>query len=98
VQTCSICHTQAADNALICPNCQANLKENSITAVALQRFRENPRVISVRVSVAGNACPACQAVQGDYPKDRVPSLPVEGCSGGNGCCCFYEPVLSEVYP
>ena len=98
MQTCSICQTQAADNALACPNCQADLKENSITAVALRRFRENPRVLSVRVSVAADAFPACQAVQGDYPKDRVPLLPVEGCSGSDGCCCFYEPVLSEVYP
>ena len=98
MQTCSNCHIQVADNAISCPNCQADLKENSTTAVALRRFCENPRVLSVRISVAADACPACQAVQGDYPKDRVPMLPVEGCSGSNGCCCFYEPVLSEVYP
>ncbi len=98
MQTCSICHSQSPDYALTCPNCQADLKENSSTAVALKRFRENPRVLSVRVAVAADACPACQDVQGDYPKDRVPTLPVEGCSGGSGCCCFYEPVLSEVYP
>lgn len=98
MQTCSRCHTQAADNVEFCPNCQANLKEYSIHALTLKRFRENPRVSSVRISVAADACPACQGVQGSHPKNAVPLLPTEGCSGDHGCRCFYEPVLSEIYP
>ena len=27
-----------------------------------------------------------------------PTLPVEGCSHGLGCRCYYEPVLTEIYP
>ena len=98
MQTCSRCQTQAPDNADVCPNCQANLKEFSTHAAALKRFRENPRVSAVRVSVADDACPACQAAQGTYPKEEAPLLPTEGCSGAHGCRCFYEPVLSEIYP
>ncbi|MCC6145962.1 MAG: hypothetical protein IT308_00185 [Anaerolineaceae bacterium] len=52
----------------------------------------------IRISVADNACPACQQVMGAYPKDQLPRLPVEGCSHPNGCRCFYDPVLNEIYP
>jgi hypothetical protein len=28
----------------------------------------------------------------------VPELPVRGCSHKNGCRCFYEPFLTDIYP
>ena len=98
MQTCSLCHTQAPDNKLTCPKCGADLRELATTSAALKRLQANPRVTAIRISVAGDACPACQKLQGTYPKDQVLLLPGEGCSGANGCRCFYEPVLSEVFP
>ncbi|NLG97989.1 MAG: hypothetical protein GX491_11570 [Chloroflexi bacterium] len=98
MQTCTRCDTQSSDSELICPNCGADLKEFSKTAVTLRKFQENPRVIGVHLVVNRDACPACQEIQGTYPKDRVPKLPVEGCSHGNGCRCFYQPLLEEVFP
>jgi hypothetical protein len=74
------------------------LKEFSSFAVTLKRFQENPRVIAVRLAVSGDSCPACQVYEGTYPKDKVPALPILGCSHENGCGCFYEPVLSEIFP
>lgn len=98
MQNCTRCNTQSADTEVTCPNCGADLKEFSKTAVALRKFQENPRVIAVHVIVHADACPACQAIQGTYPKDRVPKLPVEGCSEANGCRCFYQPLLEEIFP
>jgi hypothetical protein len=98
VQTCSRCSTQSADTVLVCPQCQADLREFSTTAAAIKRIRSNSRVRTVRLAVPVDACPACQAVEGTYPKDKVPALPVEGCSEPNGCRAFYEPVLDEIYP
>lgn len=98
MQTCSRCSTQSNDSILVCPTCQADLRELSITAIALKRFRANSRVKNVRLVVALDACPACQAVEGTYEKEKAPSLPVEGCSEKNGCRCFYEPMLDEIYP
>ncbi len=98
MQTCSRCNTQSPDTALACPKCGADLRELSTTAVALRKFKENPRVNAVNVIVHGDACPACQAIQGTYPKDQVPRLPVEGCSCEKGCRCFYQPLLEEIFP
>ncbi len=98
MQTCSRCFTQSPDSALICPKCQADLREFSVTAASLKRIRANDRISAVRLAVPADACPACLAVEGTYPKDKVPALPVEGCSEPNGCRCFYEPVLEEIYP
>lgn len=98
MQTCSKCNAQSPDSASLCVNCQADLSEFSMTAVALKRLQANPRVLNVRVVVAHDCCPACYLVEGTYPKDQVPRLPVEGCSHANGCRCFYEPMLSEIYP
>ena len=64
----------------------------------MKKFQANSRVNNVRLVVPDNACPACRAVEGTYPKDKVPALPVEGCSETNGCHCFYEPMLNEIYP
>jgi hypothetical protein len=98
VQTCSKCSTQSPDAVLQCPTCGADLRQFSTTAVALKKFQANPRVANVRLVVPSAACPACQAFEGTYPKDAVPALPVEGCSEPNGCQCFYEPMLNEIYP
>ncbi|HET7009257.1 MAG TPA: hypothetical protein VFI11_00655 [Anaerolineales bacterium] len=70
----------------------------SATAVALARLRGNDRVSRIRVIVADDACPACRAAEAEYPKDEAPDLPTRGCSHPNGCRCFYEPALAEIYP
>lgn len=98
MQTCTKCQTQAPDSATHCPQCQADLKQFSVTAVALQRFRSNPRVQNLRLVVAHDCCPACHEAEGTYEKDQAPDLPVEGCSNHLGCRCFYEPMLTEIYP
>jgi hypothetical protein len=98
VQTCSRCQTQSPDTVEICPNCQAILLEFSTTNVSLKKFQNNTRVKAVRISVAADACPACQQAQGAYNKEKTPHLPVEGCSHENGCRCFYDPILDEIYP
>lgn len=98
MQTCSRCYTQCNDSVLVCPTCQADLRELSATAQALKRLQDNPRVKTIRLVVSHDACPACQVLQGTYEKDKVPRLPVEGCSDKNGCRCFYEPTLDEIYP
>jgi len=95
MQTCSKCNASSPDQAARCIHCDADLREYSTTAVALTRFRANPRVRAVRVTVAQDACPHCYELLKTYPKDEVPSLPHLGCSHENGCRCFYEPVLSE---
>ncbi len=98
MQTCSKCNTQAADHVSSCPACGADLSIYSTSAVALRRFRDNPRVKHVRLVASAEACPACRAVSGTYPQDSAPALPVEGCSCPRGCTCFYEPMLDEIYP
>jgi hypothetical protein len=98
VQTCSKCYTQSPDTATHCINCQAELREYSTTAIALKRLRDNPRVVNIRLVVAHDCCPACLEIAGTYHKEQAPDLPVEGCSHPQGCRCFYEPLLSEIYP
>ncbi|PJH76638.1 MAG: hypothetical protein CO064_00185 [Anaerolineae bacterium CG_4_9_14_0_8_um_filter_58_9] len=95
MQTCSKCNASSQDTASYCIHCAADLRKYSATAVALARFRANPRVKAVRVTVAGDACPVCYEALKTYPKDKTPRLPLEGCSHEHGCRCFYEPVLSE---
>jgi len=65
---------------------------------ALQKFKNNPRVKNVRFIVAADCCPACATHEGTYNKEDAPSLPVEGCSHPNGCRCFFEPMLTIIYP
>lgn len=98
MQTCSKCQALAPDSANLCLNCGEDLSVWSETAVALRQLQENPRVIYVRISVAYDCCPACRQMEGAYAKDSAPALPVEGCSHVNGCRCFYQPVLEEIYP
>lgn len=98
MQTCSKCYALSPDSAFFCHNCNADLREFSTTAVALKRLQANERVQYIILQTYDDSCPACRKVQGAHPKDQVPKLPVEGCSHPNGCRCFYQPVLSEVYP
>ena len=96
--TCSRCSTQSADTTIACPTCQADLREFSTAAVTLKKLQENPRVKLIRIAVPNDACPVCRKIQGSYPKNQTPVLPVAGCSEKNGCCAFYEPLFTEVYP
>jgi hypothetical protein len=98
VQTCTSCHTQSLDTVVICPTCQSDLKAYSTTAVALKKFRQNPRIKTIRVATPEGACPICVEIQGTYSKGDAPILPIEGCSNANGCCAFYEPVITDIYP
>ena len=98
MQTCGICNTQAPDINRTCAKCGADLTVESKAAQARRKLQNNDRVSLIRVSVAHDACPACAASQGAYPKQSVPVLPHEGCSHGEGCRCYYEPVLTEIYP
>ncbi len=98
MQTCSRCNASSPDTATNCTNCKADLHEFSTNAVALKKFRENPRVTSIRINVANDACPLCYESRGTFAKEAAPALPHEGCSHGLGCRCTYEPVLSEIYP
>jgi hypothetical protein len=65
---------------------------------ALKKFRANERVSNVRLIVSGDCCPACTAHEGTYDKNEAPLLPIEGCSHPTGCRCFYEPMLTVIYP
>ncbi|HMN14405.1 MAG TPA: hypothetical protein PKD55_18970 [Bellilinea sp.] len=98
MRTCNNCHLQFPDTTLVCPNCETDLVSDSVRAAQVQELIDNPRVKSVRLIVARDACPACQAQQGTYAKDAVPALPVHGCSGPDGCRCSYEPLFTEVRP
>ena len=65
---------------------------------ALKKFQENERVKNVRLIVDGDCCPVCAAHEGTYNKHDAPRLPVQGCSHPKGCRCFYEPMLTTIYP
>lgn len=98
MQTCSRCNTLSPDSVSVCPTCQADLREFSLTAQSLRRFRANPRVNLINLASSEDACPVCRAAQGTYSKESAPDLPLEGCSCTNGCTCFYQPLLEEIYP
>lgn len=98
MQTCALCNAQSPDTATHCVHCGADLSEHATTVVALRRLQANPRVRAIRIAVAHDACPACYALHGTYPKDAVPRLPVEGCSHEHGCRCYYEPLLDDIVP
>jgi hypothetical protein len=98
LRNCTVCGSQSQDTAQVCDNCGADLAVHSATAVALQQLVGNERVLRIRLLVADDACPACRAAEGEFSKDAVPSLPVPGCSHAQGCRCFYQPALAEIYP
>jgi Zn ribbon nucleic-acid-binding protein len=98
MQTCSLCLVESPDTARDCIGCGAALSTYSSTSIARSEMVANPRVVRLRLIVAGDACPSCREAQGDYAKDSVPVLPIPGCSHHQGCRCFYEPYLSEIFP
>lgn len=98
MQTCSYCQTQIPDLMEICPSCQADLRVASVQASVLKKFQDNPRVKLIRVAVSADCCPVCQKLDGTYEKQDAPVLPANGCSHENGCRCFYEPILTEIFP
>jgi len=98
VQICSLCHASSPDTATHCENCQADLSEYSETAQALKRMLANERISLIRISVSQDCCPACRELEGAYPKNEVPRLPIEGCSHPLGCRCHYLPVLEVLFP
>ena len=98
MRTCTLCNNQSPDDAQRCSHCEADLSQHSATAVALAKLQTNPRVGRIRLIVANDACPACRAAEGEFQKEQVPELPIRGCSHKNGCRCFYEPFLTDIYP
>jgi hypothetical protein len=98
VRTCSLCQAQSPDSAQHCESCDADLATHSATAVALAALQASPRVLRIRLLVADDACPACQAAAGEFEKTDVPALPIPGCSHARGCRCTYSPALQDIYP
>ena len=98
LRNCTVCRAQSDDTAVVCVQCGSELAVHSATAVALRQLQANPRVNRVRLIVDDDGCPACRAAEGEFLKDRVPGLPVRGCSHAHGCRCFYQPALTEIYP
>lgn len=100
MRQCAVCYTRTEDHVTACPKCGADLRVDSVHARSLKAIMESPRATHVFVVAPAHACPACRKAQGTYPKtsDRIPSLPVEGCSCPQGCTCQYEPLVVEVGP
>ncbi len=98
MRNCTLCLAQSPDTAATCVACGADLALHSATAVALRQLQANDRVSRIRLIVADDACPACRAAEGEFLKDAVPPLPTLGCSHPQGCRCFYQPALVEIYP
>lgn len=98
MRTCAICNSLTSDSTTYCPTCGGDLNEFSLTAVALKNFRANPHVRAVRITIADDACSYCAEQLGTYPKEQVPQLPHSGCSHPQGCRCFYEPILDQLFP
>lgn len=98
MRTCTLCQAQSPDPAAQCVECGADLARHSSTAVALAALQASPRVLRIRLLVADDACPACQAAAGEFDKAHVPELPVYGCSHPLGCRCYYAPALTDIYP
>ena len=64
---------------------------------SLERIRSG-LATKVRILASDDSCPVCKAVEGAYEFDKVPELPLEGCSHPLGCRCHYEPVLDRFGP
>lgn len=60
---------------------------------ALERIIANGVATRVRILASHDSCPVCRAYEGAYDFDKVPTLPLEGCSHPQGCRCHYEPIL-----
>ena len=87
------------------PNLEENMEpantkiaQNTPRNIALKKFQENDRVKNVRLIISEDCCPVCATYEGTYEKYDAPYLPIEGCSHPKGCRCFYEPLLTVIYP
>ena len=98
MRSCSLCQASSPDAASKCVQCGADLSLHSATAVALAELKASPRVHRIRLMVADDACPACQAAEGEFSKEATADLPTRGCSHPRGCRCFYAPALTDIYP
>jgi hypothetical protein len=78
-------------------NVDADAVKRAEQKKALENIK-NGLATKVRIVIAKDACPACEAAAGAYDFDNVPKLPVEGCSHPGGCRCRYEPVLDHFGP
>lgn len=59
-------------------------------------MRAKGAIVGVRVLVAGDSCPACQALAGPvYTPDTAPRLPYAGCTHPDGCRCAYTPEMRQ---
>jgi hypothetical protein len=72
--------------------------DSSSAAQVLARLQANPHVKFIVLAVPVDACPGCQRLAGTYPKEAVPSLPIDSCSHPLGCRSYYIPYLGEIYP
>jgi hypothetical protein len=63
----------------------------------LEKIR-NGLATKVRILANHDSCPVCTAMEGAYDFDKVPVLPLDGCSHPAGCRCFYAPVLDRFGP
>ena len=59
----------------------------------LAEHRRSSVVKAIKISAAPDACEACKALVGVYPKDNVPELPNPACTNPMGCRCTYIPVI-----
>lgn len=66
--------------------------------MALDKIIQGGVATKVRILANDDCCPVCRAVEGAYTFEAVPALPVEGCSHGEGCRCYYAPVLDRRGP
>jgi hypothetical protein len=100
MRECAVCHTKSEDHAMVCPKCGADLRIDSLTARALRDILASPRASAVFVVAPAHACPSCRRAQGTFYKDtdRIPEIPIEGCSCPDGCTCRYEPLVNEPGP
>ncbi len=65
---------------------------------ALQKIIDGGIATRVRILTNHDSCPVCKSVEGAYDFDKVPELPLEGCSHPAGCRCHYAPVLDLFGP
>lgn len=52
-------------------------------------IRRQFRARFVSIVPEADACSACLRLEGDYPCQAVPPLPVVGCTKPEGCDCWY---------
>ena len=68
-------------------------KKRAEQKTALKKIEDGGIATKVRILIARDACPVCQAIEGAYAFEDAPELPPEGCSCLGGCKSQYAPVL-----